>query len=186
MVTFGNKTNSDSLDFPHTNNGNFVLVFVCHRPDEEISVDTFDFVESCSIENSVAISLFKKLTSDLSVQIITTSSGLEQKLINVCSLVDVTSGIFKKTNGVGKEVISIPLKSFSKAGGITIGCGSIDNLNAEAVKISSVQTVRWNYAGTKFRNQCISANLGINLDEIPIDNEISESSNYAIIIIGVE
>jgi hypothetical protein len=185
MVTFGNNTNTDSLNFTYTNDGNLVLAFVCHKPSDEVSVDNFELVEMCSIENAVSISLFKKSTTDADVPIIVNSSGSEEKLTSVCSFQNVASGIFNITSGVGKVVSQISLNSFFEVGGLTMGVGAVDNINAHAINLSQAQTQRWAFSGTTLKSEAISASLNMNIPSIPVENSISETSNYAIIIIGV-
>ena len=44
---------------------------------------------------------------------------------------------------------------------------------------------KMDFSGTTLKSEAISASLNINLPSVPVENSISEPSNYAIIIIGV-
>jgi len=59
-----------------------------------------------------------------------------------------TDPLYKVRTGCGKGVVDLPIKSFSKDGGIAIGIGATDNENSKVTDLSPVQRNEWTTIAT--------------------------------------
>jgi len=96
--------------------------------------------------------------------------------------------VFNSRTAVGLGVKELPIKSFSKAGSISIGVGTTNNQSSYVTQLSSAQTEDWNTqaSGLNIHSQAISAQLPVTLNEITVGNVLTEAADWAIVIIGFE
>jgi hypothetical protein len=93
--------------------------------------------------------------------------------------------IWKKTDGVGKMVKEIPINTFLKTGGLTLGVGAVNDVEAGNDKLYDNQVLVWDDIDNGLRMDGISALGTADYDSIPLPNKLTKSSYWAVIIIGV-
>jgi len=117
-------------------------------------------------------------------------SGTTKALINSVSYVGIKQDnpVYKTRSGVGQNVSQLPIKSFSKVSGISIGIGSTDDENSYVTSLSPVQTEEYKTiaSGLNICSQTISAQLPVTLNEISVENMLTEPADWAIVIIGLD
>ena len=117
-------------------------------------------------------------------------SGTTKALINSVSYVGIKQEdpVFKQRTGVGKMVNTLPIKSFSKVSGISIGIGSTDDEESYVTSLSPVQNEEYRTIASWMGicSQSISAQLPVTLNEISVENILTEPADWAIVIIGLD
>jgi len=117
-------------------------------------------------------------------------SGTTKTLVNSVSYVGIKQDnpVYKSRTGIGKMVTALPIKSFSKVSGISIGIGSTDDEESYVTSLSPVQTEEYRTiaSGLGICSQTISAQLPVTMDEISVDNILTKEADWAIVIIGLD
>jgi hypothetical protein len=192
---------NSSFSYNHTCSGtNLALVvdvsYIPNSNDDVVNSITcngsgLSFIEMAQEETSMAQEVWMITNPDLGSNTIEVNfSGTTKALINSVSYTGIKQEdpVFKSRTGVGKMVSALPIKSFSKVSGISIGIGSTDDEDSYVTSLTPVQTEEYKTiaSGLGICSQTISAQLPVTLDSISVDNVLTKSADWAIVIIGLE
>lgn len=118
--------------------------------------------------------------------VVTLSSSIKSVITSVSYTgIAQSDTIYNNRTAVGKNVTSLPFKSFSRIGGIAIGCGSVSNINAYVPTLYGSQTEAWNITANGIRTQAISAIGTFDNDSISIPNILTQLSDWCIVLVGM-
>jgi len=196
--TYGDDT---SFSYNHTCSGtNLALVvdvsYIPNSNEDMVDSITYNgsglsFVNMAQQENLMAQEVWILTNPDLGESSIEVNfSGTTKALVNSVSYVGIKQEdpVYKDRTGVGKMVSELPIKSFSKVSGISIGIGSTDDEESYVTSLSPVQTEEYRTiaSGLGICSQTISAQLPVTLNEITVDNTLTKPADWAIVIIGLD
>jgi len=196
--TYGDNS---SFSYNHTCSGtNLALVIdVSYIPNENsdtVSSLTYNgsglsFIGLAQSENQMVQEVWYMTNPDLGENAVEVNfSGSTKALINSVSYVGIKqeNPVFNYRTGVGKMVNTLPIKSFSKVSGISIGIGSTDDEGSYVTSLSPSQNEEYRTiaSGMGICSQSISAQLPVTLNEISVENTLTKSADWAIVIIGLD
>lgn len=183
--------------YEHTCSGdNRVLIvnigFFPTNGDEVLSVKyagvDMTLVDVAQLSNSVRSELWyivAPASGDNNV-VVTLSNSIKTVITSVSYTgVAQSDTIYNHRTAVGKNVTSLPFKSFSRTGGIAIGCGSVSNINAYVPTLYGSQVESWNITANGIRTQAISALGTFDNDNITIPNVLTQPSDWCIVLVGM-
>ncbi len=188
----------NSLSTDHFTSGNnaAVVVGISYIPLTEISGVTYGgenltHIASASQSDRAEQSVWYMTNPPTGTNTVeVTFSGSTAGLLNALTFdgVKQTDTIFQSRTGAGSMVKELPIKSFSKVGGISIGLGLTDDEDSYVTSLSPVQVQNWDVVATGLgiHSQAISAQLPVTLDKITVDNVLTKVADWAIVIIGLE
>jgi hypothetical protein len=188
---------SNSLAVDKPDGSSFLLISVSYLPNtaQEIQSVKFggadaEFIEIAQQDTSIGISIWMvRDIENLSGNIEVVFDGQVFSVINYIILngVNTDAPVYRTRSGVGKSITHIPIKSFSKINCLAIGIGSVSNPNAHISTLYGSQFRIFNVASNNLiSTEAIAAFGSFDNAFINVPNSLSESSDWSIIIIGLE
>lgn len=146
------------------------------------------FINAVQLETSVRSELWYMVAPAIGDNdIVATLSASIKAVVISTSYTGIaqTNTVYNTRTAVGKQVTSLPFKSFSRTGGIAIGCGSVSNINAYVPTLYGSQVEAWDITANGIRTQAISALGTFDNDSISIPNVLTQTSDWCIILVGM-
>jgi hypothetical protein len=174
----------------------FLMVSVCFEPntDQEITSISYgsqpmSLINIAQIENNLRLEVWgleAPSAGESDVVISVTDTIFASVFCSTYNGIRQSSSVFRSNSGAGKQVEQLGVSSFSKPNSITVGVGAVNNINAYVNNLFGAQRIEWDITQGGFRCEAISAQIGMNFDRLNVDNTLSEYSDWAIVIVGLE
>lgn len=189
-------TKGTASTFQHTCTGSelFLAVYVTYAPTSGQEVTSIRYggqemsLYQVRIEDQVALCvgyLTNPATGTNDVEIsMTESTDLLAKAMSYTG-VSQSAAVWRIRDGVGKMVIQIPVKTFSKIGAMTLGVNAVNNVNAGNSGLYGNQVLVWDDTDSGMRANGISVIGTQDIDAMPVPNQLTQASCWAVIVLGV-
>lgn len=88
-------------------------------------------------------------------------------------------------DGVGAMVTQIPVNTFSRIDGMTLGVGAVNDVEAGNDKLYGNQVLAWDDSETELRMDGIYSIGTSDQDTIPLPNKLTKAAYWTLVIVGI-